>query len=159
MKVRIVEPALSNYTGKMYEIGFTDGVSDRDLSEREVEIIGASMKVEDLEGHQVGAGVKHIQNRRVILGDAVQINLDISEGVNEMIGFETLGELPFGEGIVLVDGPSYTREQLESIADDQGISGLREIAEPMGVTGRSIVELIDRILEAQSLILSDSPSS
>lgn len=152
MKVRIKEPALSNYTGKLYEIDFTDGVSDRDLTDQEVAIIGAAMKVEDLDGHQVGAGVSYVQTRRIYLGDAIQIN--------EEVVSDTLGGLVVGNDgdILLVDDSAYTREQLETVADEEGIAGLRAIAEPMGVTGRSIVELIDRILEAQ-IPSEEQPSS
>lgn len=45
--------------------------------------------------------------------------------------------------------PTYTREQLESVADEKGIKGLREIAEPLAVSGRSVGDLIERIVEAQ----------
>lgn len=44
----------------------------------------------------------------------------------------------------------YTREELEAIADTTGIKGLREIADPMGLTSTSIVPLIDAILETQN---------
>ena len=44
--------------------------------------------------------------------------------------------------------PAYTEEQLAAIADKQGIAGLREIAEPLGVKGNSIAGLISSILKA-----------
>lgn len=43
----------------------------------------------------------------------------------------------------------YTREQLEAIADKTGLKGLREIGDKMSIKGKSIPELIDRILKDQ----------
>ena len=43
---------------------------------------------------------------------------------------------------------SLSREELEAVADDGGISGLRAIAEPLGVKSNSIDGLIDAILKA-----------
>jgi len=47
-------------------------------------------------------------------------------------------------------GPTHwwTREELEVIADKNGISGLRAIAKPLGIKGRGIDELIDEITAA-----------
>ncbi|CDT52690.1 conserved hypothetical protein [Vibrio coralliirubri] len=44
----------------------------------------------------------------------------------------------------------YTQEELEAIADKQGISGLREIAEKHDVKARSIKELIVELLEVKA---------
>lgn len=43
----------------------------------------------------------------------------------------------------------YTKEDLEKIADENGIKGLREIAEPLGVKNVSIEGLIAEIIKAQ----------
>lgn len=42
-----------------------------------------------------------------------------------------------------------TREELEAIADEKGISGLREIGNELGVKSNSIEDLIGKILAAQ----------
>lgn len=43
--------------------------------------------------------------------------------------------------------PEYTREQLEAIADKAGLRGLRDIADGYGIKGKSIAELIEKILK------------
>nr|WP_085000750.1 hypothetical protein [Cronobacter sakazakii] len=43
----------------------------------------------------------------------------------------------------------FTREELESIADSEGIAGLRQIGKPLGVKAKGIVEMIEGILKAQ----------
>ncbi|HBQ8651158.1 TPA: hypothetical protein L9A73_005457, partial [Klebsiella pneumoniae] len=43
----------------------------------------------------------------------------------------------------------FTREELESIADCEGIAGLRQIGNTLGVKAKGIVEMIEGILKAQ----------
>ncbi|EFH9185259.1 hypothetical protein GEO03_12290 [Escherichia coli] len=43
----------------------------------------------------------------------------------------------------------FTREELESIADCEGIAGLRQIGNQIGVKAKGIVEMIEGILKAQ----------
>lgn len=44
---------------------------------------------------------------------------------------------------------TFTREELESIADNEGIAGLRVIGNQVGVKAKGIVEMIEGILKAQ----------
>lgn len=138
MKVRIVEPALSGYTGMLYQISFTDGVSNRELTDQEVSMIGAAMRVENLDGDQVGAAVDHMRRYDVTLDKAVQKNAETVEAIHEAAEEEA----PAAK-----DKPSFTREELEAIADAEGIAGLRAVADPLGIKGRSINELIGEILD------------
>ncbi|MFP3326326.1 hypothetical protein R0K05_25065, partial [Planococcus sp. SIMBA_160] len=70
MKVRIVEPVLSGYTGTLYQITFTDGVSDRELTPQEVSMVGAAMRIQSLEGQQVGAGVEQLAAKGMTVASA-----------------------------------------------------------------------------------------
>ena len=45
----------------------------------------------------------------------------------------------------------YTREQLEQVADEKGMAGLRRIADEFGLKGKSIPGLIEAILQKQLL--------
>lgn len=141
MKVRIVEPALGGYTGMLYQISFTDGVSDRELTAQEVSVLGAAMRVESLDGEQVGAAVDHIRAKQMTLNNAVEKNAKFVEDVTKKTEAE--------KATPAAAKTRYTRKELEAIADDQGISGLRELAEPLGIKGRSINELIGEILALQ----------
>ena len=48
--------------------------------------------------------------------------------------------------------PAYTREELEGVADESGISGLREIGNALNARSNSIEGLIDAILSAQTAV-------
>ena len=61
---------------------------------------------------------------------------------------------PAAPDIVTPDEPAkqiqtFTREELESIADNEGIAGLRVIGNQVGVKAKGIVEMIEGILKAQ----------
>lgn len=49
-------------------------------------------------------------------------------------------------------GVTYTQEQLAAIADKDGIAGLRQIAEPLGVKANSIKALIDGIIKVAGAV-------
>jgi hypothetical protein len=44
----------------------------------------------------------------------------------------------------------WTRQELEAVGANDGIEGLRKLADPLGVKGRSITDLVDAILQAQA---------
>ena len=56
---------------------------------------------------------------------------------------------PMQRGVVEPEVPKFTREELESLADEQGISGLRVVGNRLGVKAKGIVEMIDGIMKAQ----------
>lgn len=164
MKVRIVEPVLSGYTGLLYQVSFTNGVSDRGLTEQEVSIIGAAMRVESLEGSQVGAGVDQLNASKMTMDKANKINqTDVDSAANrhaqESISKVAETAVKLRDALVQVaeikPTKLYTIEELEAVADSSGenggISGLRAIASKLGVKGRSINELIREILVAQGV--------
>lgn len=162
MKVRIVEPVLSGYTGTLYQITFTDGVSDRELTPQEVSMVGAAMRIQSLEGQQVGAGVEQLAAKGMTVASADKINSDKTDQINQQHAKESISKVAdlaveLRDALVAVAESTptkrYTREELEAVADksgeDGGISGLRAIGSKLGVKGRSINELIREILVAQ----------
>ncbi|KJZ17409.1 hypothetical protein TW86_03915 [Halomonas sp. S2151] len=140
MKVKIAEPALANYTGILYRIQFLNGESLRELTPAEVSMIGAAMRVTDLEGNQVGAAVNHGRRNAMTVSKATEVN---SKQEAEALSDAS----PAGKAAPATK--TYTADELAAIADEQGISGLREIADPLGIKGRSINELIREITEYQ----------
>jgi len=71
------------------------------------------------------------------------------EGANPEDGAEGAEDSSSVEGIEGTEdgGDKYTREYLESVADDRGIKGLREIGEKHDVSAKSIEELIEKLLK------------
>lgn len=141
MKIRIDEVGYENYTGVLGLVEFVDGVSINDVAEGEVNRMAAVLRVVSVDSEkQIGALVDYAT---------------ISQ-----VGFEREGVLVTGAdatvGFVDVDtkipqGPAtetYTQEELEALADKEGINGLRAIADPLNVKDTSIKGLIGSILNA-----------
>jgi len=174
MKVRIVDKVLAGYTGMLYQFEFLDGVNLTDLTDAQAAMIGAVMRVENVEsGQQVGAGVDAINARNVTLSDAQakeqitadqtavdnasvikspsEIDDDATHDSVVVINEDTLAATT---PVVTLSEPTaaevWTADSLAAVADAKGIAGLRAIAEPKGIKGRSINELIREILAAQA---------
>lgn len=71
------------------------------------------------------------------------------EGEDPEDGAEGTEDSSSGDGAEGTEdsGKKYTREYLESVADDRGIKGLREIGEKHDVSAKSIEELIEKLLK------------
>lgn len=138
-KIRLASPQFANFTGLFGGVNFVKGVSDYPVSPLDKRRLGAIIRIEDAEdGRQVGAAV----DSRVRDTKAPQIPDRKSE--------KNINLKPSDEVVIDPDAPKkYSREELEAVADDKGLDGLREIAEPLDVKHTSVMGLIHKILEAQ----------
>lgn len=175
MKVRIVSKGWETYTG---QIGpgaiFVDGVSTEDLHPRVIARIGSSVILEEAEtGKQVGPAVIAQMMQDVPIENApaniYKKDVDAAAKVEAEAKAEADAAQAAAEAEALaaaekeaaekkVDEEAdivYTREELEAIGSNDGIAGLREIAEVHGVKGRAIGELVEEILKAQDEKLAE----
>lgn len=140
-RLRVIESGWDGYSGYVGTVLFERGVSVDLVSFREQQILGGILRVESMdegeEGTQLGPAAELVRSRDI-------------DADHERVAATAQG-VPVGEhGEVRLAVERYTREELEEIADRRGISGLRDIAAPYGVKGRSITELINEILQAQN---------
>lgn len=154
---------MSTYTGFQGAFEFKDGVSVRKLHRGEVEVlpvIGLKCEAIDDEGEAVF---------EVIPGQVPMPGEAIDEVRAKFIASRPRGEEKVKSAPIEVEAPKsvvdptdddsdddtpevegkYTQEQLEKIADKTGLKGLREVGEKVGAKGKSIPDLIERILKAQ----------
>lgn len=137
-KIKIVEPGFEGFTGNLFGIEFSNGISDRSVLPFEAARIGAAIRiVAALDGGEEGAQLGPSQT----LLDLSHVEMGLAQGPAAPI--ETVG-VPEAES-----NRVYTREDLAQIADAEGITGLRRIGDKINVRGRSIGELIDAILKYQ----------
>lgn len=141
MKIRIDEIGYENYTGVLGLVEFVDGVSVNDVAEGEVNRMAAVLRVVSVDSEkQLGALVDY--------------------AAASQVGFEREGEHSVGmdspAAFVGVDASipegsskeTYTQEELEALADKEGINGLRAIGDSLNVKDTSIKGLIGSILNA-----------
>jgi hypothetical protein len=151
--VKLVEAGWENYTGYLGDIEFVDGISVELLGRHKINRIAAGLTIISVTKLPDGS-----TQDGVIVGPLSEL-LAIQEQkgitVETLPTLEELGEqdnfnLISTQAIVeLNPTPSqYTREQLEAIADAQGVKGLREIGDSLDIKAKSIEGLIDGILES-----------
>lgn len=143
MKVRIDEVGYEHFTGQLGLVVFEDGVSVDSVSQGEINRMSVVVRLVEADNLEQ-------------IGSLVEINkhLDVDFPTNQDFQTEPESNEP---AFVAVDGTipvtvvteEITREALEALADKEGIAGLREIADPLGVKAVSVVGLIDAILQAQ----------
>lgn len=168
-KVRLASAGWENFTGTFgFQATFTDGVSDNELNARQIARIGSSVKIVDVEtGEQVGpAQMAVLLQVQPIASPEQPKTLDVvkrDEAREKAALIEAEAKRKAEEKIALTEAQRkadeakaedeiviYTRGELEAIAANNGIHGLREIATPLEVKGRGIQELVNEILKAQS---------
>jgi hypothetical protein len=147
-RIRIVQPGWETYTGPFGSITFDQGVSTHLVDPVSIDRIAAEMHVIDADSKdKLGAQERmiHIKTQRL---DAIDRLDRVPEGVvvDPVVKVEKI-EPTLGEKI-------WTVNDLEAVADDTGIRGLREIGDPMGAKGRAIPELIGNILRVQDELRS-----
>lgn len=137
MKIRITEPGWAGYTGLLGAVEFIDGVSADEVSRADASQLSAIVAVEN-----VATGKSP---------SAAQMILD-NYGLEAAVVSDVTGA---DAAPVPVSPVAHTKESLEGVADKSGIKGLRDIAEPLGVRGTAITELIEKILGVGNLATAD----
>ena len=136
-RLRIVDKSLENYTGLLGTVEFEHGVSVDLVPWIEAGRLGAIVHIEDAdqEDYQVSESAE-IERSQDLAADDIRVT-----------DFDRSHQLD-GETKLALD--HYTREQLEAIADKEGLAGVRELARQRGGTGRSILECIESVLKNQA---------
>lgn len=147
VKIKIVEKGWEGYTGDMGGVNFTDGVSDREVTEFEMSRIASSIQVIDVAtGKQVNEAATLSDNVGTVLEPRTEAQTITQKQYDELNAKPELGKPE------VVGAKIYTGDELLKIADEKGINGLRDIGNTLGVKGRAIPELIDAIVNAQAAL-------
>ncbi|HED1651909.1 TPA: hypothetical protein R4S58_003588 [Enterobacter hormaechei subsp. hoffmannii] len=136
-KIRLLEPQFVGYTGILCGVQFVEGVSVAELPFVDQQRICASMRASTVEGTNVSPSAAYSRRNELV---ADQIVEQTAPGIVS---------LKRGSEEVAKPMQRFTREELESIADCEGIAGLRQIGNSIGVKAKGIVEMIEGILKAQ----------
>lgn len=147
MQVRILDPGFAGFTGFFGTIKFENGVSEH-ISGAEAERLGCIVAIEDMEGHNPSATQRMVDTHKHNLDEL----LARGQGVS---GASAVDQKPVNVAAVATKGqPSavaglnyaFSREDLEDLADKEGIAGLRAFAGSYAIKGRAIAEIIDELL-------------
>ncbi|EBL8960136.1 hypothetical protein JKH05_004225 [Salmonella enterica] len=137
-KIRLLEPQFVGYTGILCGVKFKNGISVGKLPFVDQQRICASMRASTVDGINVSPSAAYSRRNELVADkivepvapDIVPMKRGTTEGTDKPL-------------------PRFTREELESIADCEGITGLRQIGNQIGVKAKGISEMIESILKAQ----------
>lgn len=137
MKLRLTQGGFQSYTGQMGVIQFIDGLSVGDVLPIDAVRVAGVIGAEWEDGTPANVSQLYLDNMNTAAPTPAQSTAKDAAAV-----------APVEALTVVTTGSGYTEEALAAIADKDGISGLRNIAEPLGIKGNSIRGLIDGILKA-----------
>lgn len=141
MKLRLTAPGFERYTGQMGVITFEDGLSVTDVLAVDAVRVAGVIGAEWEDGTPANVSQTYLDNMHTKAPtDEEQRVASVAKTPKTS---PTPADAPRTESAV-----TYTEEQLAQVADAQGIAGLREIADTLGIKGNSIRGLIDAILKA-----------
>lgn len=135
MRIIITQPGWAGFTGLLGTVQFQDGISIEDLGRGDIQQIAAVVTVEEFkDGKATGFNpsiAQTIIDHRTLRAEVVPARVAEPEPVK-------------------APAKIYTEDELAAVADAKGIAGIRDIADDYGQKGKSIAELIGKILTAQA---------
>lgn len=134
MKLRLTQPGWENYSGQMGVIQFENGVSVGGVLDIDAVRVSAVMLCEWEDGSTASVSQRLLEQSDTPAPDLEKAKAD---DVAKVAAAQPKKEKP-----------KFTEAELEKIADEKGITGLREVAEPFGIKSNSIRGLIDALLKA-----------
>ncbi|MBF6813622.1 hypothetical protein HN283_13930 [Acinetobacter baumannii] len=161
MKLRLTAKGYENFTGHMGAVYFENGLSAMDVLPIHAVRIGSTIGAEWENGQSTNpaellvsnANTSALNSQEASEYDQRMVEAQIDDAIKAEEHLNKVAQL----GIVATTDPDaklptpeskkYTREELEAIAEEGGLAGLRAVATEVGVKGGSIVVLIERILE------------
>lgn len=155
MKIKITQKGWEGYTGILGTVMFKDGVSTRDLTPNEQAYFSVVMRVAEVEDD----GTETHYSANAELTRTSKIKMPVVERRKTVAETEAEAPTPAPDAVsapdpMPVEEPTekkvWTREELEEVADKDGIRGLRVIGTPLGAKNTSIHKLIDEILTFQA---------
>ena len=158
MKLKLTGKQFKNFTGQLGSINWVNGVSETDVDPLEANRIASLVGAKFLDGSDASECDKIIsikdmaspyrqESRPLTVEEIKQLEKERNKRPLD-IKLEKEKAQKQAEK-AKEETKLYTKEELESIADKQGINGLRDIAVQFGVTSNSISSLIYKILDRQ----------
>lgn len=168
-KIRLCGVGMEMFTGHMGSTYFENGVSVEDVSPVQIRLLGALTTIMVLDGekeYQGGSAADTAANRSTGYetkktwlepDELAALDAEVAKTVApfeqgevnvaavQTDAFKSLANTEPAKPNVKV----YSREELEMIADEKGLKGLREIGDVLGVKGTAIITMIETILAAQ----------
>lgn len=155
MKVKLTQAGWETYTGQMGVVFFENGLSTKDVLPREAHRIAAAMQAEWEDGSTLSPSeliLEHANTPAPVMPLNVLSEPEEPKAVEQPSEDEAVAELA-AKGLLppefalepAPERPIYTEAELAAVIDEKGIAGLREIATPLNIKGRSVNEILNEL--------------
>lgn len=128
MKIKLVQPGWETFSDYLGYTLFKDGTSVEEVSPAEAARLASIVSIETLDGKNPSPAQKILDNWSAPMAVATTQTADTAAAP--------------------AVHKSWTASELEAIADEKGIKGLREIGDALGVKGTGIADLVAKIVDA-----------
>lgn len=139
----------AGYTGTIGTVDFKDGISVYPVPRNIADRLSAAIRMVEVDDDDNEVGPAGIASR--LIRDAA-MRAPITPTLARQTESERKTE-DLRETLKAQRSPAetfYTLDELQAIADKDGIKGLRKVAEPWGVKGKAIPAIIKMIMDAQN---------
>jgi hypothetical protein len=146
MKLRLTQPGYESYTGQMGTVFFEEGLSTKDVKPIDAVRMAAQFLCEWEDGSTASVAqsiLDHAHSNTGTIDAPINADQALAEQGNQAKALTAAAAATGTKGAV------YTEDELAIIADEQGIKGLRAIADPLGIKGNAIADLMRAILAKQ----------
>lgn len=155
--LKIISKGWQGYNGQLNIIAFKNGVSTEPVPPRIADRIAGSISVVacDADGNEIEGDARVGIQHRLVTESAARAPL-LTDLPRQNDSEKTLErKLDAAKALKAPLEHLFTRQELEEIADEKGIKGLRQIGDAWVVKARSIPDLIEQILATQSKFIAD----
>jgi len=149
MKLRLTQPGYETFTGQMGTVFFDNGLSTADVKPIDAVRMAAQFLCQWEDGSPASVTQSILDHAHATTATVpAPINADqaLAEQAAEAGRLAGTTVQPDGTS---VPAKTYTEDELAALADKGGIKALRALAEPLGIKGNSIADLIRAILAKQ----------
>lgn len=145
MKLRLKQPGFETYTGQMGTVFFDNGTSTKDVGHLDAVRIAAQFLCEWEDGSTASVAQSILDHAH-----ATTHTIPTAMNADQALAAQSNGTTAQAAAERPDTARTYTEQELADLADTDGIKALRAIAEPLGVKGSSISDLIKAILAKQA---------
>lgn len=151
MKLRMTQPGYETFTGQMGTVFFEDGLSTANVKPSDAVRMAAQFLCQWEDGSTASVAQSILDHAHTTTNNLpAEVNADQALATQRAEAAQLAGHVAQPDGTA-APAHRYTEDELSAIADERGIKGLRAIAEPLGVKGNSISEMIRAILGKQGV--------
>lgn len=146
MKLRLTQEHYETFTGQMGVVFFENGLSTDDVKASDAVRMASQFLCAWEDGTTASVAQSLLDHSHATIG-TIGVEMNADQAIKQEADRSKHEEDKLNARVEKPKMPvGYTEKELSAIADEQGIKGLRAIAEPLGIKSNSIESLIEALV-------------